>query len=248
MVNGKVFSVSDLSCAYHQVPLSSETQKLTIFIIGGKQYTYTRGFHGLRGLQNFFNRLMTIHFDPLIKKKQAITYIDDTIMQSQNKNEMVTVINEYHTLLRKARLKAAPDKTFFFLKKVKLIGHVIYPDGIQPIAKWVKDLKNLKSPESKRDVVKVLGCLGFYSCYIKNLHVDIQPFYDLIRDSTPFYWKHQHEKPFQSMKDRISEDTILAVPSTDYPFHIHVDSWNVEPAVSQSNSFRRENEETPSTQ
>ena len=59
---------------------------------------------------------MTIHFDPLIKKKQAITYIDVTIMQSQNKNEMFTIINEYHTLLRKAGLKAAPDKTFFFLK------------------------------------------------------------------------------------------------------------------------------------
>ena len=40
-VNGKVFSVSDISCAYHQVPLSPETQKLTSFIIGGKQYTYT---------------------------------------------------------------------------------------------------------------------------------------------------------------------------------------------------------------
>ena len=36
---------------------------------------------------------MTIHFDPFIRKKQAITYIDDTIMQSQNKNEMFTVIS-----------------------------------------------------------------------------------------------------------------------------------------------------------
>ena len=170
---------------------------------------------------------MTIHFDPLIKKKQAITYIDETIMQSQNKNEMFTVINEYHTLLRKAGLKAAPDKTFFFLKNVKFLGHVISPEGIQPIAKRVKDLKNLKSPESKRDVMKVLGCLGFYSCYIKNLHVDSQPFYDLIKDSTPFYWTHEHEKLFQSIKDRISEPTILAVPSTDYPFHFHVDSSNV---------------------
>ena len=170
---------------------------------------------------------MTLHFDPLIKKKQAITYIDDTIMQSQNKNEMFTIINEYHTLLRKAGLKAAPDKTFFFLKKVKFLGHVISPEGIQPIAKRVKDLKNLKSPECKRDVMKVLGCLGFYSCYIKNLHMDSQPFYDLIKDSTSFHWTDEHEKLFQSIKDRISEDTILAVPSTDYPFHIHVDSSNV---------------------
>ena len=36
-VNGNFFSVSDLSCAYHQVPLSPETQKLTSFIIGGRQ-------------------------------------------------------------------------------------------------------------------------------------------------------------------------------------------------------------------
>ena len=50
-VNGKFFSVSDLSCAYHQVPLSSETQKLTSFIIGRRQYTFTRGLYGLCGLQ-----------------------------------------------------------------------------------------------------------------------------------------------------------------------------------------------------
>ena len=75
--------------------------------------------------------------------------------------------------------------------------------------------------------MKVLGCLGFYSCYIKNLHVDSQPFCDLIKDSTHFHWTHEHEKLFHSIKDRISEDTILAVPSTDYPFHIHVDSSNV---------------------
>ena len=36
-VNGIFFSVRDLSCAYHQVPLSPETQKLTSFIIGGRQ-------------------------------------------------------------------------------------------------------------------------------------------------------------------------------------------------------------------
>ena len=158
-VNGKFFSVSNLSCAYHQVPLSPATQKSTSFIIGGRQYAYTRGFYGLCGLPNFFSRLMTIHFEPLIKKKQATTYIDDTIMQSQNKGEMFSFIHEYHKLLRKAGLKAAPEKTFFFLKKVKFLGHVISSEGIQPIAKRAKDLKNLKSPECKRDVMKVLDVL-----------------------------------------------------------------------------------------
>ena len=224
-VNGKFISVSDLSGAYHQVPLTFETQKLTSFIIGGRQNTSTRGFYGLCGLPKFFSRLMMIHFDPLIKKRQAITYIDDTSMQSQTRGEMSTIINEYHIPLRKAGLKAAPDKTFFFLKKEKFLGHVISPDGIQPIAKRVDALRNLKSPQSKRDVMKVLGCLGFYSCYIENLHVDSQAFHDL--NFTTFHWTEEHEHLFKSIRERIHKDTVLAVRSTDHPFQIHVDTSNV---------------------
>ena len=227
-VNGEFFSVSDLSCAYHQVPLSYETQKSTSFIIGGGQYTFTRGVYGVCDVPNFFSRLMTIHFDPLIRKKQAITYIEDTIVQSQTRGEMFFIINEHHTLLRNAGLKAARDKTFFLLKKVKFPGHVIPPDGIQPIAKRVDALRNLKSPQSTRDVMKVLGCLGFYSCYFKNLHVNSQTFCDLIKDSTPFHWTEEHESLFNSIKERIHNFTVLAVPSTEYPFHIHVDSSNVD--------------------
>ena len=210
-VNGKFYSVSDLSCAYHQVPLSRETQKLTSFIIGGRQYTYIRRLYGLRGLPNFFSRLLTIHFEPLIKEMQAITYIDDTIRQSKNKEEMFSIIHEYHNLLRKAGLKAVPEETYFFLKKRKFLGHVISSEGIQPLAKRVKDLKNLKSPECKRDVMKVLGCLGFYNCYIKKLHMDSKPFYDLIRDFTSFHWTEEHEEIFK--RSRIESVKIQFLPS-----------------------------------
>ena len=148
-------------------------------------------------------------------------------MQSQTRGEMFTMVNEYHTLLRKAGIKAAPDKTFFFLKKVKFLGHVISPEGIQPRAKRVDALRNLKSPQSKRDVMKTMGCLGSYGCYNMNLHVDSQPFYDLIKNSTPFHWMEEHKKLFSSIKERIQKDTVLAVSSTDYPFHIHLDSSNV---------------------
>ena len=88
-VDGKVFSVTELSCAYHQVLLSPQTQNFTSFIFGGKQYTYTRGFNGLCGLPNFFNRPMVIYFHPLIKKKQAITYIDDTTIQSSEQKRSI---------------------------------------------------------------------------------------------------------------------------------------------------------------
>ena len=148
-------------------------------------------------------------------------------MQAQNKNEMFTVINGDHTLLRTAGLNSAPNKTFPSLKKANLHGHVISAEGIHPIEKRVKDLKHLNLQESKQDVMKSLGCFGFYSCYIMNLQMNSQPSYNFTKDLTPFHSTHEHEKFFQSIKDRISEDKFLAVPSTDYPFHMHVESSNV---------------------
>ena len=74
--------------------------------------------------------------------------------------------------------------------------------------------------------MKILGCLGFYSCYIKNLHVDSQQFYELIKNTAPFKWTEQHETLFNQIQEKISEDTILAVSLTECPFHIHVDSSN----------------------
>ena len=44
--------------------------------------------------------------------------------------------------------------------------------GIQPVAESVKDLQNRKSPKNERDVMEVVACVGFDSCYIKNLHFE----------------------------------------------------------------------------
>ena len=75
--------------------------------------------------------------------------------------------------------------------------------------------------------MKVLGCLGFYSCYIKSIHKDNKLFYDPFRDSTSFPWTKEHENIFRMIKDRISEDKILAIPPIEYPLLNHVDSSNV---------------------
>ena len=93
-ITGTIFSSNDLSSAYNQVPPTQDSQKVTSFIVGSRQYTYQAGFHGLKPLPSFFSKLMRYPFGPLIKRKQAITYIDDTLLQAKTKQEMFTIVKK----------------------------------------------------------------------------------------------------------------------------------------------------------
>ena len=51
-----------------------------------------------------------IHFTPLFRDKQAIKFIDDTVMQLQTEPETFENIDEYHHLPIKSSLKAQTEK------------------------------------------------------------------------------------------------------------------------------------------
>ena len=147
-LDGVYYTTSDLASAYKQVLPSEDTKKLTSFVAVGRQYLFERGFYGLCGVPNFFSRIMTIHFSEVIPKKQAITFIDDVILQAKTKAGMWKNLESFFRCLRSSGLKAAPNKTKLFLRKVQFLGHIVSDKGIQPVPEKVKDLKDLKSPEN----------------------------------------------------------------------------------------------------
>ena len=54
-------------------------------------------------------------------------------MQPQTKDEMLTVLEQYHKILQNKNLNAAPDKSHFFLTRVKFLGHNIERNTITPL-------------------------------------------------------------------------------------------------------------------
>ena len=137
---------------------------------------------------------------------------------------MFTIVKVYHPLLQKANPKAALDKTMFFLRKARFLGHVISEDGLSSDASRIDDIRNLKTPESKTEVLRVLGMIVFYYTYILNFHIDAKPLYDFTKDTALFKWLPQQEKVFTDLKQRFCHDISNVFPSNDYPFIIHADS------------------------
>ena len=75
---------------------------------------------------------MSKNFRRLILSKNVITYLDDVFLQSQTKHEMFKVLEKYLQILLNKNVKAAPDKSNFFLTHVKLLGHIIEGNTITP--------------------------------------------------------------------------------------------------------------------
>ena len=142
---------------------------------------FERRFYGLCGLPNFFRRDMTIHSAEMIAKKQAITYIGDVIFQAKTKQDMWKILLSCFQGLRSSRLKAARNKTKLFQRKVQFLENIVSDKRIQPVGKKVLDLENLDMTEN-RDILRTLGSLGFYGTFIESLHVDSEPFYELLTD------------------------------------------------------------------
>ena len=109
-----------MNSTFNQMPLDEQSRRLTEFVIGNQQYEFNRFFYGISIGPAAFSAFMSKIFGPLILKKNAITYLDDVFLQSQTKDEMFIILEQYHQTHKNENMKAAPDKSHFFSNTRKL--------------------------------------------------------------------------------------------------------------------------------
>ena len=145
-INGKCSTTADMNSAYNQMPLEEQSQRLTQFVIGNQQYEFNCLFYGMSIGPAAFSAFLSKIFRLLKLKKKAITYLNDVFMQSQTKEEMFTVLEQYHKTLQNKNLKAAPDKSHFFLTRVKFLGHNFERNIITPLNTRIDAIQKLQPP------------------------------------------------------------------------------------------------------
>ena len=82
--------------------------------------------------------------------------------------------NTYRTKI----LKAAPDKSHFFLTRVKFLGHNIERKTITPLKSRIDAIQKLQPPTNKKKIQEFLGMLNFLSKYVYKMQLYLRPFYN----------------------------------------------------------------------
>ena len=72
-------------------------------------------------------------FKQLICQTKIITYLDDVFNQDTTTDTILQTQNKYHKFLDTENLKAAQDKSFFFLNSVIFVGHQLQNNHIHPL-------------------------------------------------------------------------------------------------------------------
>ena len=159
-------------------------------------------------------------------------------MQSQTKEEMFTVLEQYHKILQNDNLKAAPDKSHFFLTRVKFLGHNIERNLITQLKSRIDAIQKLQPSTNKKKIQEFLGMLNFLSKYAYKMQLYLKPFYNILRQQNNFEWTTGHQIRFEEIKKLLTEKISNTIPDPNQPFYAMCDASNfgIGAALLQSHS------------
>ena len=78
-----------------------------------------------KDFQTFSQNKCQLSLKFLIEQGFALVYIDDILLLSNSKEHMFQLMEQLQIVSTKNNLKLAPEKSFFMLLKVELLGHEI---------------------------------------------------------------------------------------------------------------------------
>ena len=225
-INSKYFTTADMNSAYNQMPLDEQSRRLTQFVIGDQLCEFNRLFYGISIGPAFFAAFMSKIFRPLILKKNAITYLDDVFLQSQPKDEMFAFLEKYYQMLQNENMKAAPDKSHFFLTRVNFLGHIIEKKIITPLKSRIDAIQKLQPLTNKKKNQEFFGILNFLSKNVYKMQFYLRPFYNILRQQNNFEWTTEHQTQFEEIKKLLAEQISNTIPDPNQPFYAMCDASN----------------------
>ena len=102
----------DLNQAFHQMPLSEESKRLTAFAVPFNLYQFTRVPFGISQGSSVCSRLLEKLFHD-IKFRYVYHYLDDIVIYSESMDQHLKHLREVLSRLQKAGLTVIPKKVNF---------------------------------------------------------------------------------------------------------------------------------------
>jgi len=218
-----VFSTLDLKSGFFQIPLSEEDSEKTAFVCHCGLFEFTRMPMGLCNSPSIFQRTMEKVLQGYIGVICMI-YMDDIVIFSNNKEEHVKHLQMIFDRLREHGITLNPKKCVFGMSELKLLGYIINSQGIKADPEKTKAISELTAPGDVPATRSFLGMTGYYRlCMSHYAHIS-EPLVALTRKNARFTWGVKEQEAFDSLKNLLVSDKVIAHPQVDKPYKLYTDA------------------------
>ncbi|GKE42436.1 putative reverse transcriptase domain-containing protein, partial [Tanacetum coccineum] len=216
----------DLRSGYHQLRVHKDDIPKTAFRTRYGHFEFTVMPFGLTNapaiLMDLMNRVCRPYLD-----KFLIVFIDDILIYSKTQEEHVEHLRLVLELLKKEKLYAKFSKCEFWLREVQFLGHVINGNGIHVDPSKIEAVNNWKAPRTLTEVRSFLGLAGYYRMFIENFSKIAKSLTILTQKSKTFDWGEEQELRFHTLKDKLCNALVLALPDRPEDFVVYCDASGI---------------------
>ncbi|GJT40105.1 putative nucleotidyltransferase, ribonuclease H [Tanacetum coccineum] len=217
------FSKIDLRSGYHQLRVHEDDIPKTAFKTRYGHFEFTVMPFGLTNALAVFMDLMNRVCRPYLDKF-VIVFIDDILICSKTQEKHEMHLGLVLELLKKEKLYAKFSKCEFWLREVQFLRHVINGDGIHVDSSKIEAVKNWEALRTPTEVRSFLGLIGYNRKFIENFSKIAKSLTVLTQKSRTFDWGEEQEKAFQTLKDKLCNAPVLALPDGPEDFVVYCDA------------------------
>jgi hypothetical protein len=161
-----------------------------------------------------------------LKDIECLVYLDDILIFSSDMQEHIRRLDLVFKRIRDADFKLNLSKCTFAAPEVIYLGHRVSIDGISPDETKAAAIRNYPTPRTLTEVRAFLGLAGYYRAFIQDFAAISRPLTLLTHKDVPFKWGPAQHEAFNTLKERLSSETVLAHPKFELPFILSCDASN----------------------
>ena len=240
-LNGaQVFSKLDMNNGFHQLFLSKDPRNITVFSTHAGLQRYKRLNYGISASPEIFQNEIRQALQGL---DGCINISDDIIIFGKSQKEHDKNLEAVFERLRQKDLTLNRNKCFFSRSSIKFYGYIFSGNGISADQDQVDCIKDAPRPNSPSKVKSFLGMTGFVSRFIPNYSTITEPLRRLTKQDETWIWTDEQENSFQTLKDTLTSDTIMAYfdPSKETEFWVDASLWvSIYSQSGEQSSFVRQ--------
>ncbi|GJX16019.1 reverse transcriptase domain-containing protein [Tanacetum coccineum] len=170
---------------------------------------------GLKNARATYLRLVDKSFQKQIGRNLEV-YVDDMVIKSRIKQEIIRDIEETFKTLREINMKLNLKKCTFGIEVGMFLGYKVNTKGIKVYPNKVETVLGMPSPKCLKDVQRLNGKLSSLNRFLAKSAEKSLPFYKTLKKCTKksdFQWSAEAEVAFRQMKKLIAELPTLTAPT-----------------------------------